>query len=315
MHTHNIAPLTHEHAYFSGHERRSEQRTWRVVGITACMMILEITCGLLFNSMALLADGWHMCTHVGALGIAGFAYVFARKQSRNPRFTFGTGKVGALGGFTSAVLLFVIALMVIAESAGRLLSPRPIVFNDAIGVACLGLLVNLVSAWLLRDDHHHDHHAHTHEHAQDHSHEHAHVHDHNLRAAYTHVLADAFTSLLAIAALTLGKVYGLVWLDPLVGIVGSVVIINWSAGLLRQTSHVLLDNTPDVALQQAVREAIERDADNQVTDLHLWHIAPDKYSAIISLVTDDPKPPRHYKALLEGFDHLVHLTVEVNKCE
>jgi cation diffusion facilitator family transporter len=311
MHIHNTAPFRHDHAYVSGHEHEHERRTWIVVGITAAMMAAEIVCGLAFHSMALLADGWHMSTHAGALGIAGFAYLFARRQARNPRFTFGTGKVGALGGYTSAVILAVIAFMVAAESFERLLHPVAIVFNEAIFVATLGLCVNLLSAWLLRDDHHdHEHHHHDHEEQG-----HAHAHDPNLRAAYMHVLADAFTSLLAIGALTLGKYRGWVWLDPLVGIVGSLVIASWASGLLRQSSALLLDNAPAGALAGAVREALEADADNQVTDLHLWHVAPGKLSAIVSLVTDDPRPPRHYKALLEGFGQIVHVTVEVNRCE
>ena len=316
MHQHNTAPLEHDHAYESGHEREHERRTWIVVGITLIMMVAEITCGYVFHSMALLADGWHMSTHAGALGIAGFAYLFARKQAGNPRFTFGTGKVGALGGYTSAVILAVVACLVAAESLARLYSPVSIVFNDAIAVAALGFIVNMASAWLLRGEHTHTH-AHDHEHDHDHAHDHSHSHEHdpNLRAAYLHVLADAVTSFLAILALLLGKLLGWVWLDPLVGLIGSAVIANWSLGLLRQSSALLLDNAPDGALAQAIRKAVEADADNQVTDLHLWHIAPGKLSAIISLVTDIPRPPAHYKTLLTGFDQLVHITVEVNRCE
>jgi cation diffusion facilitator family transporter len=318
MHVHNAKPLEHDHSYFSGHEQEHERRTWIVVGITATMMVAEIICGVAFHSMALLADGWHMSTHAGALGIAGFAYLFARRQAGNPRFTFGTGKVGALGGYTSAVILAVIAFLVAAESLERLFHPVAINFNEAILVASLGLAVNLFSAWLLRDDHHHDHdhhHGHDHDDHHDDHHEHAHHHDPNLRAAYLHVLADAFTSLLAIAALSLGKYRGWVQLDPLVGIVGSLVIANWAAGLLRLSSALLLDNSPDETLQQAIRKTVEADADNQVTDLHLWHVAPGKLSAIISLITDDPRPPAHYKALLKDFGQIVHVTVEVNRCE
>jgi cation diffusion facilitator family transporter len=307
MHIHNTAPLKHEHTYLSGHEQEHERRTWMVVGITLVMMIAEIVCGVTFHSMALLADGWHMSTHAGALGIAGFAYLFARKEARNPRFTFGTGKVGALGGYTSAVILAIIAFLVAAESLARLLHPVPIIFNEAIFVAALGLAVNMLSAWLLRDDdHHHDH---------EHDHAHHHHHDPNLRAAYTHVLADAFTSLLAITALCFGKYQGWVWLDPLVGIIGSCVIANWALRLLRQSSSLLLDNAPDERLAALIREKMEADADNQVTDLHLWHVAPGKLSAIISLITDEPKPPRHYKTLLRDFHQIVHVTVEVNRCE
>jgi cation diffusion facilitator family transporter len=305
MHVHNTAALSHEHHYASGHEHRNERRTLYVVALTSVMMVVEITCGYFFNSMALFADGWHMSTHAGALGIAAFSYVFARKQANNPRFTFGTGKVGSLGGFTSAIILAMIALWVAVESLARLFAPKAINFNEAILIASAGLAVNVVSALLLKDDHHHDH---------DHEHDHHH-HDHNMRAAYVHVLADAVTSILAIGALLTGKYWGWVWMDPLMGIVGSAVIANWSFGLMRQTSKVLLDHTPDADLEISIREAIERDADNKVTDLHLWHIAPGRFSAIISLVTDQPQPPSHYKNLLHDFYHLAHVTVEVNACE
>jgi cation diffusion facilitator family transporter len=308
MHVHNTAPLTHEHHYETTDAAQSERRTWYVVGLTACMMLLEIIGGWLFESMALMADGWHMATHAAALGIAGFAYFYARKQARNPRFTFGTGKVGALGGFTSAIILTGVAVLMIAESVMRLYHPHRILFDEAIGIAALGLVVNLISAWLLKDDH-------SHHHAHDHGHPHDHTHDHNLRAAYLHVLADALTSILAIAALTCSKFTGLLWLDPVVGLIGSCVIISWAYGLVRQTSHLLLDNTPDIELENSIRATIEADADNQVTDLHLWQLAPDRHSAIISLVTDRPQPPHHYKSLLVSFPHVVHVTVEVNKCE
>jgi len=308
MHIHNTAPHQHKHIYFSGHEYRNERRTWWVVGLTAVMMMVEITCGTAFNSMALLADGWHMSTHVGALGIAAFAYFFARKQAQNPRFTFGTGKVGALGGFTSAIILAMVALLVTWESVARFIHPLPIVYDEAIGIAFAGFCVNIISAWMLSGDHSHDH-----PHSHDHSH--AHHHDHNLRAAYMHVLADAFTSVLAIIALLLGKYCGLIRMDAVMGMIGSLVIANWSVGLLRQTSGVLLDNLPDTKLEAAIRGAIERDADNQVTDLHVWNIAPNQLSVIVSLVTDAPKPPHYYKALLGEFHSLAHITVEVNKCE
>ncbi len=309
MHIHNTAPLEHEHSYLSGHEIKNERRTWWVVGITSAMMLAEITCGLLFNSMALLAEGWHMSTHAGALGITAFAYFFARKQASNPSFTFGTGKVSALGGFTSAIVLAMVALLIIFESGERFLHPKAIVFNEAIAIASLGLLINIICAWLLRDDH-----THTHDDNEEPQEHHEHHHDHNLRAAYIHVLADAFTSILTISALIMGKYWGWVWMDPAMGIVGSFVIANWSVGLIRQSSKVLLDSTPDTALETQIRTTIERDADNKITDLHLWCIAPGKFSAIISLVTDMPQPPHHYKSLISGFDRLAHVTVEVNKC-
>ncbi len=303
MHVHNTAPHEHDHRYVSGHELENERRTWYVVGLTAIMMAAEILCGMRFNSMALLADGWHMATHVGALGIAGLAYFMARKHAQSRYFSFGTGKMNALGGFTSATILALIAVGVAGESVWRLIHPSPIVFNDAIFVALLGLAVNIVCARLLKEEH-------SHAHGHDHPH-----HDHNMRAAYTHVLADAVTSIFAVGALLLGKYFGWHWADPLMGIIGSVVILNWSWSLMRRASFMLLDFTPDPALEEAVREAIEHDSDNKVADYHLWQVAPGKISAIISLVTHEPKPPKYYKALLKDFPQLVHVTVEVNKCE
>jgi len=301
MHTHDMEHLQYEHSHLTGGEVKSERRVWCVVGITLLMMILEITCGMIFNSMALLADGWHMSTHAGALGIAAFAYFFARKHAANRRYSFGTGKVNALGGFTSAVILGMVAIIVAGESIARLYSPRPINFNEAIGIAILGLIVNVASALLLQDNHHH------------HDDEHHH-HDHNLRAAYLHVIADAITSLLAIFALTMGKLYGLIWLDPLMGIVGALVIAQWSFSLIRATGKILLDEVPDPEIEQRIRQIIEGDADNKIADFHLWSMAPNKLSAIISIVTDKPQPTEHYKNLLAEFTSIKHLTVEVNKC-
>jgi cation diffusion facilitator family transporter len=230
LHHHTEAPMATSSA--------NERRTRIVVLLTLTMMLVEITAGIAFQSMALLADGWHMATHAGALGIALFAYRFARTHAQNPRFTHGTDKVNALGGFSSAVVLGIVALLVAAESCMRLYSPTRINFDEAILVAIIGLLVNLVSAWLLRDTSH-AHHHHTHDH--DHEHDHHHHHDHNLRAAYMHVIADALTSVLAITALVVGKYLGWVWMDPLMGIIGSIVIAHWSRGLLIQTGRVLLD--------------------------------------------------------------------------
>jgi len=307
-HNHDMEHLRHEHFYLTAQDKKSERRVFIVVGITTAMMLLEITCGLIFNSMALLADGWHMSTHAGALGIAAFAYFFARKNARNQDYSFGTGKVNALGGFTSAVMLGMIAILVAADSVYRLYAPKIINFNEAIAVAFLGLIVNVLSVWLLREDHHH-HHDHT-----DHHHEHEHHHDHNLKAAYLHVIADAFTSLLAVFALSMGKFFGFVWMDAVIGIIGSCVIAQWSYGLLKTTSRILLDQTPDKDTEQKIRAAIENDSDNKIADFHLWHIAPGRLSAIISIVTDSPKPVEHYKNLLKNFTEIDHLTIEVNKC-
>jgi cation diffusion facilitator family transporter len=282
-----------------------------VIGLTAVMMVVEIVAGLVFGSMALLADGWHMGTHAAALAVTAFAYIYARRHASDRRYSFGTGKVGTLGGFASAVGLAVVALLVFGESAQRLAAPVAIRFNEAIGVAVVGLVVNLFCAFLLRDDHDHNS---VSSHDDDHDHHHHHHHDHNLRAAYLHVLADALTSLLAIAALTTGKYLGWMWMDPIMGLVGSIVIARWSLGLLRDTSRVLLDAEVGEEHRTAIAEAIESDADNRVTDLHVWRVGPRHLAAIVSLVTHEPRDPDHYKTLLAPFHDLVHVTIEVHPC-
>jgi len=314
---HPIELWRHEHD-FNLDNPEGERRTRLVVILTACMMVVEIAAGYLFGSMALLADGWHMGTHVAALSIAVFAYRYARRHADNPAFSFGTGKVTALGGFASAAALAVVAFMMGLESVGRLIAPETIRFDEAILVAVIGLVVNLVSAWLLHggdSGHHHDH-SHGHQgHHHDHSHGHqGHHHDHNLRAAYFHVLADALTSLLAIVALVAGKLLGWIWMDACMGLVGAVLIPRWAWSLVGETSAVLLDSSPGEATLSAVRRAIESDADNQVADLHIWRLGPRDLGAIISLVTHHPREPEHYKALLEHLPELVHVTVEVNRC-
>jgi cation diffusion facilitator family transporter len=292
----------HDHDFAVINEK-GERRTLQVLFLTACTMVVEIIAGSMFGSMALLADGWHMATHVAAFMITIFAYRFARKNADNPAFAFGAGKVSVLGGFASAIALAVVALVMLIESVQRILDPQAIQFNEAIAVAVLGLTVNLVSALLLQDGHH----GHTHQH--DHHHHH---HDHNLRAAYLHVLADALTSLLAIIALLSGKYFGWGWLDPVMGIVGALVITRWSYGLLRETGPVLLDGSIEEDYKRSIRETIEGEGDNRVTDLHVWRLGPGHYSIILSLVTRHPRPPHHYKALLAGFERLSHITVEVN---
>jgi cation diffusion facilitator family transporter len=312
MHLQNIGPWKHRHDY-AAEAREGEKRTRWVVGITLVMMAGEIVAGTVYGSMALLADGWHMGTHAAALGVAVFAYIFARRHAQNPRYTFGTGKVGALGGFASAVGLAVVALLVLGESTMRLASPVNIRFDEAIEVAVLGLAVNLFCAWLLRDEPHehgHDDRDHGHDH-DDGVHEHR---DHNLRAAYLHVLADALTSVLAIAALLAGRSLGWRWMDPVMGIVGSLVIARWSWGLLRDTSAVLLDGEISVGRRREIAEAIESHDGNRVSDLHLWRIGPQQIAAIVSVVTHVPRDPSHYRAMLERFPDLVHVTVEVNGC-
>jgi cation diffusion facilitator family transporter len=272
-------------------------------------MIIEIAAGYWFGSMALLADGWHMGTHAVALSITAFAYYYARRHSDNPNYSFGTGKVGVLGGFTSAVVLAVIALLIGVESVQRLVSPQPIRFNEAIAVAFVGLVVNVISAFLLQEKHSHHHgHGHDHEHTEK-------FRDHNLRAAYFHVLADALTSVLAIIALFTGKAFGWIWMDPIMGIVGALIISRWSYGLLVDTGKVLLDRDVNQEAIAEIRAIIEADSDNRVSDLHVWRVGSHHLSAVISIVTHYPKSPDHYKNLLEEYDEIAHVTVEVNSCD
>ena len=281
----------------------AERRTRIVIGVTAAMMVLEIAVGLMSHSMALLADGWHMSTHVTAFLITAVAYYFARTQAGNARFSFGTGKVGVLGGFTSAVVLSIVAFLMAGESVHRLFVPLEIHFNEAIGIACLGLLVNLGCAVLLADRHH------------DHGGGSSHREDLNLRAAYLHVLADAFTSVLAISALTGGKFFGWAWLDPVVGIVGSGVVFSWAYTLLRDTSGILLDRTPASSdLPEEIRRAVESDGDSLVSDLHVWQVGIGKFAAMISVVAHEPKSCDAYRALLRAHDELVHVTIETHLC-
>jgi cation diffusion facilitator family transporter len=302
MHSSTIHLWQHSHNY-SVENRQGERRTLLVIFITVIMMVIEIGAGYLFGSMALLADGWHMGTHAAALSITVFAYVYARRHSDNPQYSFSTGKVGVLGGFASAVVLGVIALLMGGESIRRLLNPVQIQFNEAIGVAVLGLIVNLLCAYLLHGKH---------SHASDHDHHH---HDHNLRAAYLHVLADALTSFLAIFALLTSKHFGWVWMDPVMGIVGAVVITRWSYGLLRDSSRILLDSEVDQDTVEKVRSIIEADSDNLVADLHVWQISPQQLSVIITVVTHFPKSPDHYRKIVSDFLGNAHITVEVQKCD
>ena len=281
----------------------AERRTRIVIGVTAVMMVVEIVVGLMSHSMALLADGWHMSTHVLAFLITAVAYYFARTQARNARFSFGTGKVGVLGGFTSAVVLSIVALLMAGESVHRLFAPLEIHFNQAIGIACVGLLVNLGCAGLLADRH------------QGSGGGSSHREDLNLRAAYLHVLADAFTSVLAITALTGGKFFGWSWLDPVVGIVGSGVVFSWAYTLLRDTSGILLDRMPASSdLPDEIRRVVESDGDSLVTDLHVWQVGIGKYAAMISIVAHEPKSCDAYRALLRGYHELVHVTIETHLC-
>jgi cation diffusion facilitator family transporter len=319
MHAHeHLEEWAHDHNYLSAHDRHAERNTWRVIALTAVMMVIEIAAGTILGSMALLADGWHMASHASALGISAFAYAYARRHATNARYSFGTWKVGVLGGYSSALVLGVIAVLIAWESLGRLRTPLAIDFDDAILVAAIGLAVNLLSAWMLDLPHDHDHdHDHDNGHASEHANGHARGmrhHDHNLRAAYMHVIADALTSVFAIAALLMGKYLGWVWMDPLMGVVGALIIARWSYGLMRDTSRVLLDGDVEPELAERLRSCIESHADNRVVDLHLWRVGPQHLYGIISLVTHDPLPPNHYKELLEGLADLSHVTVEVNRC-
>lgn len=306
MHSHSLDDWTHEHDFLGQHHVRNERRTAIVVVLTVVMMIAEIGGGMIFGSLALLADGWHMSTHAAALAIAALAYRYARQRKSDRSFSFGTGKVGELAAFGSAIVLGIVAIMVAYESVVRLAAPQPIRYGEAIAIAIVGLLVNLVSAWLLRDDHH----SHSHQNGHEHHHHHR---DNNLRAAYVHVLADAATSILAIAGLLIAKTFDLVWIDPFVAIIGSLVIANWAWGLMRDSSSVLIDAVPDPALEGGIRTRLET-AGDLVSDLHVWQIGPGHCAAIVSIVTDRPQTPAAYKARLADLDRLSHVTVEVSPC-
>lgn len=309
----------HGHVFLGDNHARNEKRVWLVIALTASMMVIEIVGGAIYGSMALMADGWHMATHAAALMISAVAYLYARRHARDRRFTFGTGKLGDLAGFASAVVLGIVALLIGWESLLRLANPVPISFNQAILVAVIGLAVNLISAWLLREDHGHHHghghnhrHSHGHDHGHhDHDHGHGHGQDNNLRAAYLHVLADALTSVLAIVALVVGSFNGWIWADPLMGVVGALVIARWSIGLMRQSGGVLLDAVPeDGQLAGAIRSALAGEG-GTITDLHVWQVGPGHHAAIIALACPRPKAPSHYKALLADIRQLSHVTVEV----
>ena len=303
-HDHHHGPVLsghHDHIFLGDNHQRNEKRTWLVIAITATMMVVEIVCGTLFGSMALTADGWHMSTHAAAMLIAALAYLYARRNADNPRFSFGTGKVGDLAAFGSAIVLALVALLIGWESLIRLTSPVPINFSDAILVAVIGLLVNLVCAVLLHEDHGHAH-GHHHRHGG---------HDHNLRAAYLHVLADALTSVLAIAALSLGGLFGWSFLDPAMGIVGAFVIARWSWSLMRDTGAILLDyNRDENDLAPEIRDIVEAEGAH-VQDLHLWYLGPGHHAAIVSLVSERPEPVAYYREKLARVHGLSHLTVEV----
>jgi cation diffusion facilitator family transporter len=308
----SAASLLHSHSFLGvGHET-AERKTWAVIALCGAMMIAEIVGGLLFGSIALVADGLHMSTHAGALLLAALAYTYARKHAEDPRFTFGTGKLGDLAGFTSAIILVMIALLIGYEAVSRILAPVPIRFAEAIPIASLGLAVNIASAWLLRGCAHDHGHAHAPGHGEEHEHagEMA-LRDNNLRSAVIHVMADAAVSGLVIAGLLLAQVFGWLWVDPLVGIVGACVIASWSYGLIRDTGAILLDMNPDRGMAERLRQAIERDGDT-LADLHLWRLGPGHLGAILCIGTGASRGVDHYLAKLARFRSLSHLTIEVH---
>ena len=307
----------HEHVFGQDRRRPGETRTLTVVVVTAAMMAVEIVAGLFFGSMALLADGLHMGSHAVALGISVFAYSYARRHAFDERFNFGTGKVNSLSGFASAILLALFAMVMIWESGVRFFNPVAIAFNQAILVAALGLLVNGASVWILGvEGHEHEEEVHSHGgkmHVHPHEHGHGHGHDHNLRSAYLHVLADALTSVLAIVALCSGKYLGWNWMDPVMGMVGGVMVAIWAKGLIVSTARVLLDMRTAPALSGAVRECLEYDGKTLVTDLHLWTIGPGIHAAAIALATPAPEPPEQYRQRIPETTGIVHITIEVNE--
>ena len=302
-----ITDHSHAHDFLGAAHDDNARRTQWVVALTAAMMVGEIIAGYFTGSMALLADGFHMATHAGALGVAAAAYVYAKRHVANPRYSFGTGKVGELAGFASALILFMIALGIAIVSAIRLANPVPVAFGDATLVAVLGLAVNIASAFLLSGNSGHDH-GHGHGHGHEHQHGHSHGHDNNMRAAYIHVLADALTSVLAIVALVAGRYLGWIWLDPLMGIVGAIVIARWSWTLVRDTSAVLLDSA-DPHLIAEVRECIEGPGDARIADLHVWRIGPQAHAAIVSVVGS--LSTQTVRDRLKPVHELGHLTVEL----
>ncbi len=319
-HIHPVEDYRHEHVFLGARHGENERRVWIVVALTAVMMVAEIVGGTVFGSMALLADGWHMSTHAAALTISALAYYFARRHARDERFAFGTGKAGDLASFASAIVLGMIALFIAYEAVDHLVHPLPIAYNEALAIAVLGLVVNLVSGWLLREDHAHGHHAGSGAHSHGHGHSHSHSHgqdaqdrDLNLRAAYVHVLADALVSVLAIGGLLAAKLGGWVFMDPLVGLVGSAVIVSWSIGLARQAGGILIDAVPDQALAAEMRRRLEANGD-AVSDLHLWRVGPGHYAAMVSILSGNPMPPQAYKDKLGGLPRLSHVTIEVERC-
>ena len=307
MHTHDLSKWQHEHVFGSGNQL-AERGAKAVMWITLVMMVVEITGGWWYNSMALLADGWHMSSHALALGLSAFAYVAARRYARDPRFAFGTWKIEILAGYTSAILLVCVAVVMVFSSVERLLSPRPIHYQEAMLVAVVGLAVNLLCAYILGSAHDHDHH-------DDHAHHHQ---DLNLKSAYLHVIADAATSVLAIVALAGGWLYGWAWLDPTMGIVGAGLIVVWARSLTIETGKVLLDREMDHGVVEEIRDVIEAEfskGGSQLADLHVWRVGKKAYSAALVIVTHDSGlTPESVRRALRIHEEVVHVTVEINQC-
>ena len=307
MHRTDLRAWKHGHSFGQDEKRPGERKTFLVIILTALTMVVEIVAGISFGSMALLADGLHMASHAVALGINMFAYIYARRNAHNPQYSFGTGKVNALGGFTGAVLLAMFALFMAWESMGRFVAPVEIIFNQAIFVAVLGLTVNGLSVVILDTGHTHT--------EDDGGHHADHRHDHNLKSAYLHVLADALTSVLAIVALLMAKYLGFIWMDPLMGILGAILVARWSFGLLRSTASILLDRQGPERIRRTIKEGIEEDGDSKVTDMHLWSIGPDIYATIIAIVATNPATPDHYRSRIPGNLGIKHISLEIHKCE
>ncbi|MDB5762651.1 MAG: dmeF [Herminiimonas sp.] len=310
-HTDNLSAWTHSHVFGEGSEA-AERGTKAVMWITAVMMVVEITAGWWFNSMALLADGWHMSSHALAIGLSAFAYATARRYAKDPRFTFGTWKIEVLAGFTSAVFLMGIAALMVFGSFERILSPQPIHYQEAMIVAAAGLVVNVVCAFILGGAHHHGEAGHHHGHDDHH-------HDLNLKSAYVHVIADAATSVLAIVALAGGWLYGWSWLDPAMGIVGAVLVAVWAKNLITETGKVLLDREMDHPVVEEIREAVETGheaGDTRIADLHVWRVGKQSYSCALSVVTHDRTlTPKKVHDRIAVHEEIVHMTIEIHQCD
>lgn len=314
MNTQELSGWTHDHV-FDGDSEGAERSTRIVMWITVAMMIVEISAGAWFNSMALLADGWHMSSHAVAIGLSAMAYATARKYATDPRFAFGTWKIEVLGGFASAIFLLGVAIVMVTGSIERILSPQPIHYQEAIAVAILGLIVNFACALILGKAHHHDH-GHSHAHNDAHHHSHGHHDDLNLKSAYVHVIADAATSVLAIVALVGGWVFGWSWLDPVMGIVGAILVAVWAKGLLVATGKVLLDREMDHPVVDEIREVIEAETANgtvHITDLHVWRVGKQVYSCALTVVTGDRTlTPTDLRQRLSVHEEIVHSTIEIH---